>query len=131
MIFRMVSKLSGFFQMIVNFLDGFTTVQIFPDDCQFSGRFQNYPNFSRSLPIFWTVSKLPGFLKKKKIVRIAYLMCAFPISDISHLNICSLLFQRSMASASSGKHTPAMGLLYCITNPSGSKNPIVPATTSS
>ena len=36
-----------------------------------------------------------------------------------------------MASASSGNHTTAMGLLYCITNPSGSKTPIVPATTSS
>ena len=45
-------KQSGFFQMISNFPDGFKTVRIFPDVCQFSGRFQNCPDFSRWLPIF-------------------------------------------------------------------------------
>ena len=42
-----LSKRSGFFQMISNFTDGFKTVRIFPDDCQFSGLFQNCPDFSR------------------------------------------------------------------------------------
>ena len=44
-IFRIISKLSGFFQMIANFTDDFKTVRIFPDDCQFSGWFQNCPDF--------------------------------------------------------------------------------------
>ena len=42
-----LSKSSGFFQMISNFPDSFKTVRIFPDDCQFSGSFQNCPDFSR------------------------------------------------------------------------------------
>ena len=47
--------------MISNFPDGFKTVRIFPDDCQFSGLFQNYPDFTRWLPIFRIFSKLSGF----------------------------------------------------------------------
>ena len=35
-IFRIISKLSGFFQMAANLPDYFKTVRIFPDDCQFS-----------------------------------------------------------------------------------------------
>ena len=31
--------------MIANFPDYFKTVRIFPDDCQFSGLFQNNPDF--------------------------------------------------------------------------------------
>ena len=73
-------------------------------------------------------------IARKKIVKmmqiIAHLLCVFPFSDILIIP-CSHLFQRGMASASSGNHTLAMGLLYCITNPSGSRYPIVPATTSS
>ena len=58
-IFRIISKLSGFFQMNANFTDDFKTVgffqmtsnfpddfktvRIFPDECQFSGWFQNCP----------------------------------------------------------------------------------------
>ena len=49
--------------MIANFPDGFKTVRIFPDDCQFSGRFQKYPDFSRILSIFRTVSKMPWFFR--------------------------------------------------------------------
>ena len=45
-IFRMLSKLSGFFRMTANFLDDFKTVRIFTDDCQFSGWFQKSPVFS-------------------------------------------------------------------------------------
>ena len=62
-IFQIISKLSGFFQMIVNFPDGFKNVRIFPDHSQFSGRFQNCPDFSGSLPIFRTVSKLSWFFQ--------------------------------------------------------------------
>ena len=40
-------KLSRFFEMISHFPEDFKTVRIFPDDCQFSGRFQNCPDFSR------------------------------------------------------------------------------------
>ena len=47
--------------MISNFSDGFKTVRIFPDDCQYSGWFQNCPDFSRWLPIFQIISKLSGF----------------------------------------------------------------------
>ena len=51
----------GFFRIIANFPDGFKTVLIFPDDCQFSGRFQKCPDFSGSFPIFRTVSKMSLF----------------------------------------------------------------------
>ena len=43
-IFRIISKLSGFFQMAANLPDYFKTVRIFPDDCQFSRWFQNCPD---------------------------------------------------------------------------------------
>ena len=43
-------KLSGFFQIISHFPDGFKTSRIFPDHIPFSGRFQNLPDFSRSFP---------------------------------------------------------------------------------
>ena len=82
-IFPTVSELSGFFRMIVNFLDGFETVRIFTDDCQFSKWFQKCKDFSISLPIFRMISKL------------------------------SLLFQRSMACASSGK--PKVRFVHAIT----------------
>ena len=62
-IFRIISKLSGFFQMTANFPDDLKTVRIFPDDCQFSGLFQNCPDFSRWLPIFQIISKLSGFFQ--------------------------------------------------------------------
>ena len=47
--------------MISNFPDVFKAVRIFPDDCQFSGLFQNCPDFSKWLPIFWMISKLFRF----------------------------------------------------------------------
>ena len=59
----MVSKLSGFFQKIANFPDDFKTIRIFPDDCQFSGWFQNYPDFFRWLSIFRMFSKLSRFFQ--------------------------------------------------------------------
>ena len=58
-----LSKRSGFFWMISNFHDSFKTLRIFPDDCQFSGWFQNCPDFSRWLPIFRIISKLSGFFQ--------------------------------------------------------------------
>ena len=66
-IFRIISKLSGFFQLIANFPDSFKTVRIFPDDCQFSGWFQNCPDFSRWLPIFWMISKVFGFFQMQMV----------------------------------------------------------------
>ena len=48
------------FQMITNFPDYLKTVRIFADDCQFSGLFQNCPDFFRWLPIFRMISKLSG-----------------------------------------------------------------------
>ena len=62
-IFRIISKLSGFFQMTANFPDYFKTVRIFPDDCLFSRWYQNCPDFSRWLPIFWTISKVSWFFQ--------------------------------------------------------------------
>ena len=44
-----------------DFPDGFKTVWIFPDDCQFSGWFLNCPDFSGWLPIFRMISKLSEF----------------------------------------------------------------------
>ena len=49
--------------MTANFPDYFKTVWIFPSDCQFSGLFQNCPDFSRWLPIFRMISKLSIFFK--------------------------------------------------------------------
>ena len=37
---------------LLNCLNTFKTIQIFPDDCQFSGLFQNCPDFCRWQPIF-------------------------------------------------------------------------------
>ena len=42
-----LSKPTRFFQIISYFPDGFKTVRIFPDHCQFSGWFQNCPDDSR------------------------------------------------------------------------------------
>ena len=69
-IFRIISKLSGFFQMTANFPDYFKTVRIFPDDCQFYGLFQNCPYFSRWLPILRIISKLSGFSRWMPIFQI-------------------------------------------------------------
>ena len=46
-----------------DFPDGFKTVWIFPDDCQFSGWFLNCPDFSGWLPIFRMISKLSRFFQ--------------------------------------------------------------------
>ena len=62
-IFRTVSKLSRFFQKIVNYPDRFKTVPIFPDNCQFSVGFQNCTDFPRLLLIFQMVSKMSGFFQ--------------------------------------------------------------------
>ena len=59
-ILRTLSKNFGFFQIVANFPDGFKTIRIYPDDCQFSGRFQDCTDFSRSFSIFRNVSK-PSF----------------------------------------------------------------------
>ena len=48
---------------LVNCPNTFKTTQIFPDDCQFSGLFQNCPDFSRWQPIFRIISKLSGFFQ--------------------------------------------------------------------
>ena len=61
--FRTVSQLSGFFQIISHFPDGFTTAPIFPDHFPFSGQFHNCPEFSRSFSIFQMVSKLSRFFQ--------------------------------------------------------------------
>ena len=49
--------------MTANFQDYFKTVQIFPDDCPFSGWFQNFPDFPRWLPIFWMILKGSRFFQ--------------------------------------------------------------------
>ena len=55
--------LSGFFQTISHFLDGFKTIRIFSDHLPFSGQFHNCLDFSRSFPIFQTVSKPSAFFR--------------------------------------------------------------------
>ena len=57
----MISKLSGIFQMTANFPDDFKTVRIFPDECQFSGWFQNCPNFPDDCKFSGLFQNCPDF----------------------------------------------------------------------
>ena len=49
--------------MISHFPDSVKNVRTFPDHLPFSGQCHNLPDFSRSFPIFRTVSKLSGLFK--------------------------------------------------------------------
>ena len=57
----MVSKLSGLFPDDCQFSGLFQNCPDFPDFCQFSRGYQNCPDFPRWLPIFRVISKLSWF----------------------------------------------------------------------
>ena len=61
--YRNPDKLSGFFQIISHYPDGFKTIQMFPDHFPFSRKRHNCPDFSTSFPIFRTVSQLSRFFQ--------------------------------------------------------------------
>ena len=63
MIFQMVSKLSGFFQIISHFPEGLKSIWIFLDHFPFSGQCHNGTDFFRLFPIYRTVSKLSRFFQ--------------------------------------------------------------------